>query len=104
MLKKVFDRLGQLVSWVLLGLIWCYQRVLSPLFGGQCRFHPTCSHYANDAIHQHGALRGSLLAIWRICRCNPLCEGGSDPVLPRFSVKQFLQTSPTSSQHNGSQT
>jgi putative membrane protein insertion efficiency factor len=104
MLTIVFHKLGQILSWLLLGLIWCYQRTLSPLFGGQCRFHPTCSHYANEAIHQHGPVQGSLLAIWRICRCNPLCEGGLDAVPAKFSVKPFLQTSSTSSQHNGPQT
>jgi uncharacterized protein len=63
-----------------------YQVLLSPVFGTQCRFYPTCSHYALDAIARHGAGKGSLLTLGRIARCNPLCEGGHDPVPERFSL------------------
>jgi putative membrane protein insertion efficiency factor len=62
-----------------------YQVLLSPVFGTQCRFYPTCSHYALDAIARHGAGKGLLLSAGRIVRCNPLCEGGHDPVPERFS-------------------
>lgn len=48
--------------------------------GRQCRFHPTCSHYGLQAIEQHGSFKGGLLTTYRICRCNPLCKGGFDPV------------------------
>lgn len=65
-------------------LIWCirfYQKNLSARKGGPtCRFHPTCSEYALEAIQRHGALCGGALALWRILRCNPLCKGGFDPV------------------------
>jgi len=64
----------------LLALIWLYQRLLSPLFAGSCRFEPSCSEYARQAVLLHGPLRGSLLALWRIMRCQPLCRGGYDPV------------------------
>lgn len=57
-----------------------YQRVVSPLLGPRCRFHPSCSSYAIEAIERHGALRGSWLAGRRIVRCHPLNEGGFDPV------------------------
>ena len=70
---------------VLLALIWLYQRLLSPLFAGSCRFEPSCSQYARQAVLLHGALRGSLLALWRLSRCQPLCRGGFDPVPVRFS-------------------
>ncbi|MDR0779540.1 MAG: membrane protein insertion efficiency factor YidD [Pseudomonadales bacterium] len=73
------------------GLLVCiawYQRWLSPLMGTQCRFYPSCSHYTQDAILRHGALRGSLLGAARICRCHPLCEGGNDPVPDTFSFRR----------------
>ncbi len=70
---------------VLLSLIWLYKRFLSPLFAGSCRFEPSCSQYARQAVIMHGALKGSLLAFWRILRCQPLCRGGYDPVPISFS-------------------
>jgi putative membrane protein insertion efficiency factor len=57
-----------------------YQRLISPLFGPTCRFHPSCSAYALDAVRVHGPLKGSLLAIWRLLRCNPWSAGGIDHV------------------------
>lgn len=57
-----------------------YRRLLSPLIGRQCRFTPTCSHYAEQAIELYGPGRGSWLALRRILRCHPLCAGGEDPV------------------------
>ncbi len=65
---------------VLKFLIRAYQLALSPMFAPSCRYHPTCSHYALEAIESHGALRGSWLATKRICRCHPFHEGGFDPV------------------------
>jgi len=57
-----------------------YRRYLSRLKPPMCRFSPTCSGYAVEAIETHGVIRGSLLASWRILRCNPFCKGGHDPV------------------------
>ena len=57
-----------------------YKRFVSPLFGDACRFYPYCSDYALEAIEKHGLIKGGLLAIWRLIRCNPLSEGGFDPV------------------------
>ena len=59
-----------------------YQIALSPFFGTQCRFHPTCSQYAVEAIEIHGAWRGSWLAVKRILKCHPWHAGGVDPVPP----------------------
>ena len=72
-------------QFVLLALIWLYQRFLSPLFAGSCRFEPSCSQYARQAVIMHGAALGSLLTLWRLLRCQPLCRGGYDPVPVSFS-------------------
>jgi hypothetical protein len=61
-------------------LIRVYQLLLSPFLGNHCRFTPSCSQYAAEAIAGHGALAGTWLAIKRIARCQPFCEGGHDPV------------------------
>jgi putative membrane protein insertion efficiency factor len=66
----------------LIFLITCYKACLSPFLGNNCRFHPSCSCYAQEAIETHGALRGSLLALRRIAKCHPWHEGGVDPVPP----------------------
>ncbi len=65
---------------LLIALIRFYQRAISPHTPGCCRFTPTCSAYAAEAIERFGALKGSALALWRILRCNPFCRGGYDPV------------------------
>lgn len=62
------------------GLVKVYQWTLSPVMGSSCRFHPTCSAYAAEAIERHGALKGGWLALRRISRCHPWNEGGIDPV------------------------
>ena len=60
--------------------ILLYRKLLSPLTPPTCRFRPTCSAYAVTALRQHGALRGSWLAIWRLLRCHPFNKGGFDPL------------------------
>ena len=57
-----------------------YQRAISPLLGPRCKYYPTCSAYAVQAVEEYGILRGSLLASWRVLRCNPWSHGGFDPV------------------------
>ena len=64
----------------LIFLISCYKYALSPFLGHSCRFYPTCSSYAKEAIETHGAVRGTWLAIKRVGRCHPWHEGGADPV------------------------
>ncbi len=65
---------------VLISLIKFYQKRISPLKKPCCRFYPTCSSYALEAIEKKGVLKGTFMAIWRILRCNPFCKGGYDPV------------------------
>ena len=68
------------MSWIALGLIKLYQNTVSRVLPDVCRFQPTCSHYAVEAIKKYGLARGSWLAAKRIARCNPFSEGGYDPV------------------------
>jgi uncharacterized protein len=65
---------------VLLGAIRFYQKFISPLFIGVCRFEPSCSQYTYDAIKKYGPIKGIYLGLKRILRCNPFCKGGFDPV------------------------
>ena len=60
--------------------IVAYQRAISPLLGPHCRFHPSCSCYAREAILRHGVVKGTARALWRLMRCHPLHPGGYDPV------------------------
>ena len=69
-----------MISRVLIALVRGYQKIISPLLGHNCRFTPTCSQYALEAIEKYGALKGGWLAFRRILRCNPFHKGGYDPV------------------------
>ena len=77
-----------ILAWVMLGVIHTYRLVLSPYMGKQCKFQPTCSEYGLDAIKTHGAIKGGLLTLWRIVRCNPWAKGGYEPVTPKKSAKK----------------
>lgn len=66
----------------LVALLRAYQLLISPMLGQNCRFYPTCSNYAIEAVRVHGAARGSWLAARRVCRCHPWNEGGVDLVPP----------------------
>ena len=81
-----------MVARLLMLIIRVYQRLLSPLlvaaFGPACRFEPSCSVYARDAIAEYGIIRGGAMAIWRIARCNPLGGHGFDPVRGRGAEKE----------------
>jgi putative membrane protein insertion efficiency factor len=66
---------------IILGLIRAYQAVISPaLPPDTCRFYPSCSHYGYQAVYKYGAIKGTVMAVWRVIRCNPLNPGGFDPV------------------------
>ncbi|MDV7105702.1 membrane protein insertion efficiency factor YidD [Vibrio sp. TH_r3] len=69
-------------TWVAIGLIYIYKWVISPLIGPRCRFTPTCSTYAIEALKMHGFVKGSWLSGKRLLKCHPLNEGGFDPVPP----------------------
>ena len=78
-----------MIRWLLLALLRFYQRFISPLLGQRCRFYPSCSRYAAQAIANHGAARGCYMAACRLARCHPGCEGGHDPVPLVFSWRPW---------------
>ena len=80
MIRRAIRAAGAPVRALEIGLIRVYRATLSGWLGGQCRFYPTCSHYAEDAIRERGAFRGTAMAAWRILRCNPFGAGGIDHV------------------------
>ncbi|MFZ0140873.1 MAG: membrane protein insertion efficiency factor YidD [Aeromicrobium sp.] len=71
------------MKYVLIALLKAYRFAISPLYGQVCRYHPTCSAYALEAVQSHGALRGTWLAMRRVARCHPWAAGGYDPVPAR---------------------
>jgi putative membrane protein insertion efficiency factor len=82
------------MKYVLIGLLKAYRFAISPLYGQVCRYHPTCSAYALEAVQTHGAVRGSWLAMRRVARCHPWAAGGLDPVPPH---KNRMSSTPPSS-------
>ena len=75
---------------LLIALLRAYRFAISPLYGQVCRYHPSCSAYALEAVTEHGSIKGSWLAVKRIGRCNPWSRGGYDPVPPRKTSQQPL--------------
>ncbi|MEA2040779.1 MAG: membrane protein insertion efficiency factor YidD [Thermodesulfobacteriota bacterium] len=69
------------VRYIVIALISIYQKFVSPLWPPSCRFHPSCSSYARDAIHKYGIIRGGFMAIIRISKCHPFHPGGYDPLV-----------------------
>ena len=78
-LIAVFRTIQRIPTWTLIAMVRVYQWTLSPIFGRQCRFQPSCSAYFIGAVKKYGAIRGAWRGIWRICRCNPWNPGGFDP-------------------------
>lgn len=79
--------LATLSARVLRALIVAYQRFVSPAFPRRCKYYPTCSEYAVEAIRELGVARGTILAAWRLARCNPFSHGGYDPLEDRTLFK-----------------
>jgi putative membrane protein insertion efficiency factor len=71
----------------LLALLWVYRTFVSPALPPACRYHPSCSEYAAEAVRVHGPLRGTWLAVRRLLRCHPFAPGGPDPVPPRTAAR-----------------
>lgn len=80
------NALSKSLAWPLIQLVRLYRLAISPWLGGNCRFDPTCSSYAIEALQAHGVLKGSFLAAKRIARCNPWGGSGYDPVPPQPAV------------------
>lgn len=75
----IWRRIWRLPADALVGFVRLYQMLLSPIFGGQCRFHPSCSEYFIGAVRKYGAISGAARGVWRIMRCHPFHPGGYDP-------------------------
>ena len=78
-MRRALRFVVSLPSLALIGLVQVYQILLSPIFGRQCRFHPTCSAYFIEAVRKYGAIAGAWRGVRRICRCHPFHPGGYDP-------------------------
>lgn len=88
-MKRFLHTISTAVAEVLVFPIRLYRRFLSPLIPPRCRFTPTCSAYAVTALRRFGILRGTLLTVCRLVRCQPLCKAGYDPVPITFSLRPF---------------
>ena len=82
----------QFAKLVTLRLLRAYKWAISPMFPPACRYVPTCSEYAMEAVERFGALRGGLMAVWRLLRCHPFAHGGYDPVVKAASFPQGLKS------------
>ncbi len=81
----------QCVQFVTLQLLRAYKWAISPMFPPACRYVPTCSEYAMEAVERYGALRGGWMALGRVLRCHPFAHAGYDPVVPRATEEQSLE-------------
>ncbi len=79
-MRQILKKVRAGLIWLLTGMIRLYQYTISPMLPPTCRFYPTCSEYMIQAVKKKGLLKGMLMGIWRVLRCNPFCKGGYDPV------------------------
>ncbi|MGE5452036.1 MAG: membrane protein insertion efficiency factor YidD [Acidobacteriota bacterium] len=94
-MRTVLGWLSRAINALLMGVVRAYRFFLSPWLGSACRFTPTCSQYALQALQQHGPAAGSYLAARRLLRCHPACAGGHDPV-PEQAPRLFSFSKPSS--------
>lgn len=87
-MEKILNTLSHAIALVLVLPIRFYQKFITPYTPPSCRFTPTCSEYARQALLKHGPVKGLLLAAWRICRCNPWGGSGYDPVPETFTFRR----------------
>ena len=83
--------MGSFAKLVVLGLLRAYKWAISPMFAPACRYVPTCSEYAVEAVERYGAVRGGMIALWRLLRCHPFAHGGYDPVVKQSENPCFSQ-------------
>jgi putative membrane protein insertion efficiency factor len=81
MVSRSFTLAAQLPALIVRFILWCYHTTLSPLLGPCCRFAPSCSSYADEALRRHGIVRGGWMTVRRVLRCHPFHPGGWDPVV-----------------------
>ncbi len=97
--RELVTHVLRLPRYALMGLIRLYQLTISPMLGPVCKYYPSCSHYGYEAVHTHGAAKGTVLAAWRVLRCNPFSHGGVDevppPGTPLFVRRQTGANAPT---------
>lgn len=84
---------------IFIGFIRGYQKFISPLFPPSCRYYPTCSNYAVQAIQKHGAIKGGIMGMARILRCHPFIKGGYDPVPDAFGIRRNKEHQHSHSEH-----
>ena len=87
------------MRWIAIKLIHIYRYLASPWVGNQCRFYPTCSHYAEEAIKKHGLIKGGYLMLRRLLKCHPWHPGGLDPVPEQFGKNCCSHTSVLNDKH-----
>lgn len=94
-------RLRKVATLPLLLPVFAYRKLVSPFIQPRCRYYPTCSTYAVDALNAYGPIRGSILAAWRVMRCNPFSDGGFDQVEDQKLFKQNAGACNETHKHHG---
>jgi uncharacterized protein len=94
-IKSLFIQLVSLPNKILIATIFIYQKTISPLLGERCRYWPSCSRYAVESLQTHNLFKAIILSSWRIVRCNPLSDGGLDPVPAKGKWRPDVNTDGT---------